>query len=169
MVKSINPAKVMTWVLWWPLSMWVIYTFLYSFMRWGLLHLNTGLQSKEMQSPQQQHYLTQLQFIAQISWHCYHLEPQEGRGCPYFERESQWVPCFSRGHWRVLHGNKVLGNERSHRRLQILLFPANCTYSCMSNFHANDLEENINNMIMKHLHTLLSMLSVQTREFVQSS
>lgn len=40
---------------------------------------------------------------------------------------------------------------------------------CMNKFHSNDLEENINNMIMGHLHTLLNMLSIQTKEFVQSS
>lgn len=39
----------------------------------------------------------------------------------------------------------------------------------MSNSHANDLEENISNMIKYNFHTLLSMLSVQAREFVQSS
>lgn len=40
---------------------------------------------------------------------------------------------------------------------------------CMNKFHSNDLEENINSMIMGHLHTLLNMLSIQTEKFVQSS
>lgn len=40
---------------------------------------------------------------------------------------------------------------------------------CMNKFHSNDLEENINNMIIAHLHTLLNRFSIQTKEFVQSS
>lgn len=40
---------------------------------------------------------------------------------------------------------------------------------CMNKFHSNDLEENINSMIMDHLHTLLNVLSIQTEEFVQTS
>lgn len=40
---------------------------------------------------------------------------------------------------------------------------------CMNKFNSNDLEKNINNMIMGHLHTLLSTLSIQTEEFVQGS
>lgn len=47
--------------------------------------------------------------------------------------------------------------------------PRNLLILCMNKFHSNDLEENINNMIMDHLHALLNMLSIQTKEFVQSS
>lgn len=61
-------------------------------------------------------------------------------------------------------GERGKTQEASETHLQ-----CNLQILCISNFHANDLEENLNNTMMNHLHTLLSMLSVQTREFVQSS
>ena len=82
----------------------------------------------------------------------------EPMGCLFFQWSlvcAMWLPNF--GEW----GETQKASETHlHCNLQIL---------CLSNFHAHGLEENINNMIMNHLHTLLRTLSVQTREFVQSS
>lgn len=66
-----------------------------------------------------------------------------------------WLSNF--GEWGK---TQMTSETHLHRNLLIL---------CMNKFHSNDLEENINNMIMGHLHTLLNMLSIQTKEFVQSS
>lgn len=66
-----------------------------------------------------------------------------------------WISNF--GEWGK---TQMTLETHLHRNLLIL---------CMNKFHSNDLEENINKMIMGHLHTLLNMLWIQTEEFVQSS
>lgn len=66
-----------------------------------------------------------------------------------------WISHFEE--WGKTH---MTSEIHLHRNLLII---------CMNKFHSNDLDKNINNMIMDHLHTLLKMFSIQTEGFVQSS
>lgn len=147
------------------------------FMRWGLPHHSTNpggrrrLQSKRNPIPtrkallyQTPAYSSDLLTLPKISFRATGKKrpstfwQSEPMGCLFFLWSlvcAMWLSNF--GEWEE---TQKASETHLHCNLQIF---------CMSNFHANDLEENINNMIMNHLHTLLSMLSVQTRHFVQSS